>query len=250
MSRFTAARTRFRKLQARKAKFEIDLSTFRDNLWKIGQELPKEKRKIVLAGGAAYASSAAKNTPPDAGKNEISPVYYEDGVDYRSSSASRPHGRRRIYDLLALARNPATGHNRSLYGKLLRQGYTHVVSMHRPRGKLIRHYCRSLAEAKQYAHENYRGLYRASWGLGFKKIQKQPPPAFNKYAARRPDLRKTALKLNNFRYDTNTDTLSITNEAIPSGESFVKFMDTAASSAALKTMNKRIVALMKRKYDL
>ena len=108
----------------------------------------------------------------------------------------------------------------------------------------------TLAEAKQYAHENYRGLYRASWGLGFKKIQKQPPPAFNKYAARRPDLRKTALKLNRFRYDTNTDTLFITNEAIPAGESFVNFMDTAASSAALKTMNRRIAALMKRKYDL
>lgn len=250
MSSLRAARAKLRKLKARKAEFEIDLSAFSDNLWKIGQELPKEKRKIVLAGGAAYASSAAKNTPPDARKNEISPVYYEDGVDYRSSSASRPHGRRRIYDLLALARNPATGHNRSLYGKLLRQGYTHVVSMRRPRGKLTRHYCRSLTEAKQYAHEDYRGLYRASWGLGFKKIQKQPPPAFNKYASRRPDLRKAALKLSKFHYDPATDTLTIANEAIPAGESFVNFMDEAASSAALKTMNKRIAALMKRKYDL
>lgn len=248
MSRLTAARARFRKLKARKAKFEIDLSTFRDNLWKIGQELPKEKRKIVLAGGAAYASSAAKNTPPEPGK-EIPAVFYEDGFDYGPGHGP-PRGRRRVYNLLALARNPRAGKMRPLYGKLLRQGYAYAVYIARSKKKGILKPCRSLVEAQTLAHEDYRGLYRAAWGLGFTKIKRTPPAVFQKLAARRPDLRKAALKLSKFRYDANTDTLTITNEAIPAGESFVNFMETAASTAALKTMNRRIAALMKRKYDL
>lgn len=248
MSSLRAARAKFQKLKARKAKFEIDLSAFGDNLWKIGQELPKEKRKIVLAGGASYASSAAKYSAPEPGK-DIPAVYYEDGYDY-GPGHEQPRGRRRVYDLLALARNPRAGKMRPLYGKLLRQGYTHAVYIARAKKKGILKPCRSLVEAQTLAHEDYRGLYRAAWGLGFTKIKRKPPAVFQKLASRRPDLRKAALKLSKFRYDSNTDTLTITNEAIPAGESFVNIMDEAASAAALRTMNKRISALMKRKYDL
>lgn len=248
MSSLRAARAKLRKLKARKAEFEIDLSAFSDNLWKIGQELPKEKRKIVLAGGAAYASSAAKYSAPEPGK-DIPAVFYEDGYDY-GPGHEQPRGRRRVYDLLKLARNPRSGKMRPLYGKLLRQGYTHAVYIARAKKKGILKPCGSLAEAQTLAHEDYRGLYRAAWGLGFTKIKRKPPAVFQKLASRRPDLRKAALKLSKFHYDPATDTLTITNEAIPAGESFVNFMDEAASSAALKTMNKRIAALMKRKYDL
>lgn len=248
MSELRAARAKLRKLKAKKAQFELDLSEFRENLWKIGQELPKEKRKIVLAGGATYASSAAKYSAPEPGK-DIPAVFFEDGYDY-GPNHEQPRGRRRVYDLLALARNPRAGKMRPLYGKLLRQGYTHAVYIARAKKKGVFKPFRSLAEAKKYAHEDYRGLYRAAWGLGFTKIKKKPPAVFQKLASRRPDLRKASLKLSKFHYDPKTDTLTITNEAIPSGESFVAFMDEAASTAAMKTMNKRIAALMKRKYDL
>lgn len=236
--------------QGQKLKLSFDLSTFHKNIERMMREGEDEIRKTLVSGASAYATAAARHTPPNPGAREIDPIFYSDGVMYDRSSASRAHGRRRVYDLLALARNPDTGHYRRMYGKLLRQGYYYVVAIHRD-GRPVRFVpCRTEGEAAAYAHETYRGLTRAAWGLAFSTLSgKKLPPAFGKYLSRRPLLANMAA-LNTVTLDQSKHEVTITNSAIRTSGSYLASLDTNASIAAVRTMNDRMSKFFKKKYNL
>lgn len=235
--------------QGQRVKLSFDLKTFRENIARMMREGEDEVRKTLVSGASAYATSAARHTPPNPGAVNIDPIFYADGVMYDRSSNSTARGRRRVYDLLALARNPDTGHYRKMYGKMLRQGYYYVVAIRRA-GQGVKFIpCRTDAEAARYAHESYRGLTRAAWGLSFSTLSGKMPPAFNKFLARRPMLANMAA-LNTVAIDEAKHEVTITNSAIRTSESYLASLDTNASIAAARTMNDRMNKFFKKKYDL
>lgn len=231
-----------------KMKLEFEMKSFEANLEFMQKESEEEMNKILVSGASAYATSASKHTPPSAGKQKIDPMFYGDGVWYDRSSKDKAHGRRRVYDLLQLARNPDTGHYRKHYGTLLRMGFYYVVSIYR-KGKLLQIPCKTLAEAGKYAYESYRGLTRAAWGLRFSELSGKMPPAFRKYVAERPELSKMA-SLNTVTINRVKHEVQIVNHVVDSNDPYMSKVDTNASIAAVKTMNDRMNKYFKKKFDL
>ena len=159
-------------------------------------------------------------------------------------------GRRRIYDLLSLARDPDTGHYRRRYGRLLQQGYYYVVSIFRQDKPLKQIPCRSYQEACHYAHITYRGLTRAAWGMNIKGARGKMPVIFRKLLSLRPRLSQLS-QLNDVSVqEGDVNTASITNRAITSGASYAVGMEAAAQATAVKTMNDRMNKFFKKEREL
>ena len=222
---------------------------FEANIKRLQNESKEVMGKTLRAGLSALASSAARHTPPSIKSSTISPKYYEDGVFYRSSSG-RAHGRRRIYDLMQLARDPATGHYRRHYGKLLRQGYYYVVSIYRPGRKVKQVPCRTYEEALKYAHVTYRGLMRAAWGMNIRGATGTAPAAFRKLLSLRPQLsRMSHLNVVDIK-DGEVNSMEITNRAVPSAASFITDLEAGATRVSVRTMNDYMNKFFKRKKEL
>lgn len=230
-------------------KLQFYLKSFRENVRFMERESEEEMQKTLISGASAYATSAAKHSPPSMGSAKIDPIFYADGVLYDRSSARRSYGRRRIYDLQQLARNPDTGHYRKMYGKMLRQGYYYVVAIHRAKSPVRFVPCRTESEALQYAHESYRGLTRAAWGLNFTTLAGKMPPAFRQLVAQRPLLANMAA-LNVISRNPAQRMITITNSAIKTGDNYLQSLDTNASLAAVRTMNDRMTKFFKKKFNL
>lgn len=236
--------------EEQKIKLKISTESFRKNLKRMRDENLKDIKKVLKTGASAYATSAAKHTPPSFNKPMIDPVFYEDGVLVRNrvQMDKPPQGRRRIYCLTDLAKDPNVKF-RSYYGRMARQGYWYMVSIMRPGKKPVRKFCRDLTEARAYAREDYRGLYRAAWALQFKPMLGRLPAAFQKYIEKRPALSKMA-HLNEVRMDEVKHEVTVINHAIPSGASFLASTDTNANIAAVKSMENRMNKFFKKKYEL
>lgn len=231
-----------------KIKLKVDLESFERNLERMRKETAEEMDKILTTGASAYATSASKHSPPDLGKPVPDKQYYVDGVWYRQSDTAPLKGKRPVYDLLELVRN-SNSKFRPYYGRLVRQGYLYMVKIFRQGKRPVRKFCKTMAEAERYAHESYRGLTRAAWGLQFSELSGKMPPAFRKYVSERPELSKMA-SLNKVGIQRQIHEVTITNEAIRTGASFLGSTDTNASIAAVRSMNDRINKFMKKKYDL
>ena len=148
-----------------------------------------------------------------------------------------------------LARNPATGHYRRHYGRLLRKGYRYVVSIRRKGRPLRQIPCKTEAEAVRYAHETYRGLARAAWGLSFAQLTGKLPPAFRRLMSERPRLASMSA-LNRLKFDQGKHEVTNTNMAVKTGDSYLSTLDVNASIAAVRTMNDRMAKFFKKKYNL
>lgn len=222
---------------------------FEANIERLQHESREVMGKTLRAGLSALASSAARHTPPDMKRSSISSRYYEDGVLYHSSSG-RAHGRRRIYDLLQLARDPATGHYRRHYGKLLRQGYFYVVSIYRPGRKVRQIPCKTYEEALKYAHITNRGLMRAAWGMNIRGAKGTAPTAFRKLLSLRPSLSKMSHLNEVDMKEGETNSIEITNKAIPSSANFMTDLEAGATRVAVRTMNDYMNKFFKRKKEL
>ena len=238
-----ALRDQIVKLEAQTAEFEA-------NIKRLQGSSREEMGKTLRAGLSALASSAARNTPPDIGRTAIRSERYEDGVSYNASARGKTMGRRRIYDLLSLARDPDTGHYRRRYGRLLQQGYYYVVSIFRQDKPLKQIPCRSYQEACHYAHITYRGLTRAAWGMNIKGARGKMPVIFRKLLSLRPRLSQLS-QLNDVSVqEGDVNTASITNRAITSGASYAVGMEAAAQATAVKTMNDRMNKFFKKEREL
>ena len=231
-----------------KIKLKVDLASFEKNLERMRGETSEEMDKILVTGASAYATSAAKHSPPSLGKPTIDQMFYVNGIWYRQSDTAPLKGRRPVYDLLELVRS-SDSKFRSYYGRLVREGYLYMVKIFRTGKRPVRKFCRTMAEAEKYAHESYRGLTRAAWGLQFSELSGKMPPAFRKYVSERPELTKKA-DLNRVSIKRQIHEVTITNEAVRTGASFLGSTDTNASIAAVRSMNDRINKFMKKKYDL
>lgn len=241
--------------EEQKIKLKFSIESFQKNLEFMRYQSLENIKKVLKTGASAYATSAAKHTPPFRKKGEkavtdIEPIFYEDGVLVRNrvQMDMPPHGRRRIYCLTDLAKDPNVKF-RSYYGRMARQGYWYMVKIHREGKRPVRKFCRDLTEARACAHEDYRGLYRAAWALQFKPMLGRLPSAFQKYIEKRPALSKMA-HLNEVRMDEVKHEVTIINHAIPSGESFLASTDTNANIAAVKSMEDRMNKFFKKKYEL
>lgn len=233
-------------------KFELSLASFNANAEFMLGELREEQEKIVLAGASAYATSAQRHTPPSLGKPKIDPVFYEDyEADHVLRKGERRDGRRVIYNLRQIVRDPKRQPHKKKFGELLKQGFEYVVVM--KNRKFYSTYwkpCRTLAEAKGYAREDYRGLMRAAWGMGFAAMGRKLPPAFRSLTNLRPSLLKVQALLSGAAFDAANMTVTLRNEVVPDSASFMRSTDTNASIAAVRTMDDLMTKYFRRKFAL
>lgn len=235
--------------QRQLVKLEFSLESFRKNIEKMKSETEEEVLKVLKAGASAYATSMAKHTPPSLGKAKIDPLYYGDGTWYRESDSlgRARYGRRQVYDLVSLARNGSRF--RSYYGRLAREGWRYLVLIHREKKPLKRILCRTEAEAAAAAHETYRGISRAAWGLNIPSLSGKLPPAFRDLIRQRP---KIAAKGGTGRVamDPRAHTVKIENAVLSGTESFISTSDVNAGLAAMRTMNDLMERHFKKRREL
>lgn len=224
---------------------EVLTDQFEHNVERMLREDEDELNEAVFTGASAYVTTAARYSPPAIGAKELDERWYDNGVAYDRSGARASYGRRRIYDLLQLARHPDTGHYRKLYGTLLRQGYYYAVSIRRP-GRPVRFIpCRTRGEALDYSRETYRGLTRAVWGLAFGQLRGKMPPAFRKLIRKRPALADMT-NLSTAVHDRKAHEITLTNAVKTEGRGYVAIADARASFQAMRTMNDRLNKYFKK----
>ena len=234
-----------------KVKLYIELKKFERNMKKFERESEEEFEKIFESGAATFATMLATRTPPSMGKVDIAPQYYQDGVMYDASTARKPGGRRRIFDLMALARNPDTGHYRSYYGRLLRAGYKYATYIKRRKRPGRLRPVKTLFEAKSHAQEKYRGISRAAWGLSLvPSVASTVPKAFQKYIERRPAIAQMT-PLNTVQLVREKKMKFVTtNRSDFLDPAFLPYAEPPAQKAAFTAMNKKFEAFFKKKVKL
>lgn len=225
------------------------------NMRYMKEETDEELSKTLMAGASAYATSAQRHTPPALGKQNIPEIFYQTiEADFVLPKGFRTEGRRIIYPLREVLRNPRTTRLKSMFGKLLRQGFEYVVVIHsnvQQRHGRWTYYkpCTTYDEAKKYATEDYRGLMRAAWGMGFIAETGKTPPVFNKYLRRRPML--AGLKdFSSVQFYPAQTTVELENDVVDEGKSFFTSTRLAGDLAALHTMNDHMEKFFKRKFEL
>lgn len=238
-------------LKSQAVKLEMSLKTFNVNMDFMRHEVEDEMAKVILAGAAAYATSAQKHTPPALGKTDIPEEYYQSvEMDRTLNKGEKTTGKRVIYNLRNCVRNHDSRRFKKMFGKLLRDGYEYVVVMKNRKGHgSYMKPCRTLAEAQRYAVEDYRGLLRASWGMSFQDMGLKPPPAFRKYTQRRPEILKRK-SFNKARFEKPIMTATLTNEAIPNNAGYLQSTDINASIAAVKRMDQLMTKYFQKKFNL
>lgn len=235
--------------QKQLVKLEFSLKSFHENIGRMKRETEEEILKILKAGASAYASGMQRHSPPCLGKKNLDPLYYGNGVWYRASEPERRarHGRRQVYDLVALARSDVRF--RSYYGRLAREGWRYMILIRRPKKPMKRILCKTEREAAAYAHETYRGITRAAWGLNIPSLSGRLPPAFSDLVRQRPKI-KSLTGTGRVTMDTHAHTVRIENSVLSGSESFLTDSDTNASLAAVRSMSDLMERYFKRKRDL
>ena len=237
------------------AQLKFELKEFYRNMYDFQHETYAECRKCVITGSAAYASVAQRHTPPALGQQDIPSTYYQAlEMDRVLEKGERTGGMRVIYHLRQCVNNPATHRLKHMFGKLLRQGYEYVVVIHSKSAKRKGRWtyykeCRTLEEARKYATEDYRGLFRTAWGLGFMSMNGKVPPVFNRYLARRPMIRKM-FGLSDVNLAPSGTVVEITNKAVPDGSAFLPGLDLTSSIAAVRAMNRYMSDFFEKDREL
>lgn len=238
--------------QSQAAKLEFSLRTFEANAEFMLGELKEEQEKVVLAGASAYATSAQRHTPPSLGQTKIDPTFYEDlESDHVLMHGEKAGGRRVIYKLRDIVRNPAKQRYKKMFGAYLQEGYEYAVQMKNRNGRsTYLKPCRTLDEAKRYAVEDYRGLMRAAWGMGFVAMGRKMPPVFRSLTKLRPKILSKQNTLSNVAFDAQNVQVTLTNDVIPDGAGFLYSTDINASIAAVRTMDDLMTKFFTKKFDL
>lgn len=238
--------------QSQAIKFEMSLKTFEANAEFMMDELEEEREKVVMAGASAYATSAQRHTPPSLGQPKIAPIFYESlESDHVLMHGEKAHGRRVIYNLREIVRNPNKQRYKKMFGVYLQQGYEYAVQMKNRNGRsTYLKPCRTLDEAKRLSVEDYRGLMRAAWGMGFLAMGKKMPPAFRSLTRLRPKLLNVQNSLAQAAYDSLNVEVTLRNHVIKSGAGFLHSTDINASIAAVRTMDDLMTKFFKRKFEL
>ena len=158
------------------------------------------------------------------------------------------------YNLRVAIKNPQTRRWKKMFGQWLREGYEYAVVIHskamprKGRWTYVKPlHTRSLVQ--KYAIEDYRGLMRSAWGLGFLSFTGGMPPVFNKYLQRRPAIRRM-IPLSDVSLSPDGFTMTIENRAIPSGSSFLSGLDLASSLASVRAMNAHMTKYFQKKFNL
>ncbi len=233
------------------ARLKTNMKTFKTNLEAMKKRTQAEQRAVLMTGVSAYATSAQKHTPPALGKASIPSTYYQDGVDSQDAAGGAAKGRRIIIDLLEMVRRPSGKYSRYLrqYGKKLQEGFQYAVLIKHPGKKMIVKFVKNASQAKRYARISYRGLYRAAWGMNFAVFgSSAPPPVFDKYLKKRPDLERVRnLNRISFKGGKGLQSVTIENNAVPNG-TFTS--DDNAKRAARFAMQDRMNALFAKRVTI
>lgn len=238
------------------AQLKVELAEFFRNIHEFKDETYGELRKCLVQGAAAYVSVAQRHTPPSLGRQDIESTFYQTlEMDRVLEKNEKTNGLRVIYFLRECVRNPQTHRLKRMFGKLLRQGYEYVVVIHSKSAKRKGRWtyykeCKTISEARKYATEDYRGLFRAAWGLGFTRITGGVPPVFNRYLQRRPALYKAINTLSQVRLSTDYMEMEITNVPIPDNSAFLPGLDLTSSIASVRSMNKYMTNFFEKQREL
>lgn len=238
------------------AQLRFELKDFYSNVYEFQKQTFRECRACVLTGSAAYASVAQRHTPPSLGRQDIDSTFYQTlEMDRVLEKNEKTNGMRVIYYLRECVRNPATHRLKHMFGKLLRHGYEYVVVIHSKSQKRKGRWtyykeCRTIEEARKYATEDYRGLMRAAWGLGFPRVSGGIPPVFNRYLQRRPMIRRMINTMGQVTLAPSGMEMEIVNVPVPDSSAFLPGLDLTSSIAAVRAMNRHMSDFFEKQHEL
>ena len=239
-------------MKSQAVKLEMSLRTFEANADFMLDELEEEREKVVMAGASAYATSAQRHTPPSLGQTKIDPVFYESfEADHVLQKGEKTNGRRVIYKLREIVRNPAKQRYKKMFGAYLQEGFEYAVAMKNRNGRSV--YlkpCRNLDEARRYAEEDYRGLMRAAWGMGFVAMGRKMPPVFRSLTKLRPKILTKQTTLSQAAFNASSMEVTLRNNVIKNNAGFLQSTDINASIAAVRTMDDAMTKYFRKKFAL
>ena len=243
----------FMEKSAVQLKFE--LGVFETNLKYFQDETDDASRKVVMAGAAAWATTAQRHTPPSLGQQDISPSFYESvELDYVPEKGTRTGGMRMYFNLRKAIKNPNTHRWKKMFGAWLREGYEYAVVIKskakQRKGRWM--YIKPLHTSSlvtRYDREDYRGLMRAGWGLGFLSQTGSVPPVFRKYLQRRPVIERMQGYCG-VTLDMDEISATVNNGFVDGTEGFIAGLKISADIASLRAMNREMESHLKKKWDL
>ena len=252
------------QLKFRLKEFETNLKYFQD-------ETDEACKKVVMAGAAAWATTAQRHTPPSLGQQDIAPSFYTAvEMDYVPEKGHRSGGMRMVFNLRKAIKNPQTHRWKKMFGQWLREGYEYAVVIkskaRKRKGRWM--YIKPLhtgSLVNRYDREDYRGLMRLGWGLGFLAPTGKMPPVFKKYLQRRPVIQRlqgycgvtlhmdnvSVIANNGFNEQTQSYvTATVRNGFVDETQGFVAGLRISSDIAALKAMSREMEAHLKKKWNL
>lgn len=163
---------------------KINTVQLRRNLDRLISDSAELKLKLLRGAFSVFVSTAQKYTPPNAGKKIPAYMYrVQRPVEKAAQKSSRAKtGVRPIIDLKKMAKDTAVRDSeRKDYAIKYNMGYRYLVLIdlkgtgRRKGNRRKKNYVRSLDEARRIARIDYRGLLRASWGMGARSPFMIPP---------------------------------------------------------------------------
>ena len=237
------------------AKLEFQLEEFEVNAKFMLQEMEEECRNVLMAGAAAWATVAQRHTPPSLGQQDITPSFYNSvELDYVPDKGTRLGGMRMWFNLRKAIKNPQTHRWKKMFGAWLREGYEYAVVIKskakQRKGRWM--YIKPLhtrSQVQGYAIEDYRGLMRAGWGLGFLSMTGKMPPVFNKYLQRRPVLQRMQGYCGVVA-DMDEMSISVINGFVDGTQGFMPGLQISSDLAAVSAMNREMRKFFEKKWNL
>ena len=161
---------------------------------------------------------------------------------------------RMYFNLRKAIKNPNTHRWKKMFGQWLREGYEYAVVIKskakQRKGRWM--YIKPLHTASlvsRYDREDYRGLMRAGWGLGFLSQTGSVPPVFRKYLQRRPVIERMQGYCG-VTLDMDEISATVNNGFVDGTEGFIAGLKISADIASLRAMNREMESHLKKKWDL
>lgn len=186
---------------------------------------------------SSFANTAARYTPPGAGKRAIPKKAYERKViDLKRDVAPE--------DLSDIDQRQLYVYKRRYKVIFDKKGW----ELKKKHGLQV--YFKSRSEAMKAAKMQHRGLTRAMWGASLGSIGAQVPTTVADALSKSPDLNGLPYSRTTYREDDETLEVEITNSGNTVGNGLLNSIERAACTSTEARMNYMIRALLEKNHEV
>ena len=186
---------------------------------------------------SSFANTAARYTPPGAGKRSIPKKDYERKVIDRKKDVA-PSDLSDIDKIQLYV-------NKRRYKVLFDRKGRELKRKHN-----LQVYFKSRAEAMKAAKMQHRGLTRAMWGASLGSIGAQVPTTVQDALDKSPDLKGLGYSRTTYREDETMLEVEIDNLGNTVGNGLLTEIERSACSSTEKRMNYMIKALLDKRHEV